>query len=272
MEHPPKTASSQPRTSQRVWIKDLGLSLKEKYFIKKDQWVTSESMCAVAIIAKEQFPSVAGLQDTGYVPHFIETDNKWIYALPMVKQCTRNSVQIHHNGKNHWVVSVKIGENIYVVDSMMNPNVPLSASLQIQIAQLYSDGGNEIEVLLPNTNQQTNGSDCGVFAIGNLTYLCRCIQENVIPLFDKQFDETQIRNHLMRCFESREISKFPTTKCDQLVKFVKTKIPTECSSCHKPNLYEDMIECSNCSMWIHYSCNLTPIVRPTPDTWWCSAC
>lgn len=45
------------------------------------------------------------------------------------------AVQIHYNGKFHWVTSVKLDGQIYVLDSMSNGKI--TPSLQIQLYSLF---------------------------------------------------------------------------------------------------------------------------------------
>lgn len=61
---------------------------------------------------------------------------------------------------------MKVDGQIYVFDSLSNGT--LSPSLQIQLASLYGGDFNNIIVRIPSIQQQTNGVDCGLFAIANL--------------------------------------------------------------------------------------------------------
>jgi hypothetical protein len=90
---------------------------------------------------------------------------KWTYSLqPMTRQ-TPPSVQIHHTGHDHWVLSIQdTSGTVFLFDSK-NPRQTVSASTQIQVSRIYSSNGNVIPVNLPTVQQQTNSIDCGAFAI-----------------------------------------------------------------------------------------------------------
>ncbi len=54
--------------------------------------------------------------------------------------------------------------------------------------------------------QQTNGSDCGVFAAAFATSVLHCIPPETVP-----FDTSQIRKHLYDCLKSGIMQPFPVT-------------------------------------------------------------
>lgn len=70
-------------------------------------------------------------------------------------------LHIHHNGKFHWVTSVKLDRQIYMLDSMSNGKQ--RPSLQIQLAFLQGSDNILTTKYLPQIQQQTNSIDCGLF-------------------------------------------------------------------------------------------------------------
>ena len=121
-------------------------------------------------LLKQQFPSVNELQFTGYEP-MLENSGKWTYSLQMTWE-TPPSVQIHHTGHDHWVLSIQDASGTIFLLVSKNPRHTVSASTQIQMSNIYSSNGNVIPVNLPTVQQQTNSIDCGVFAIAYATEFC----------------------------------------------------------------------------------------------------
>lgn len=70
-------------------------------------------------------------------------------------------LHIHHNGKFHWVTSVKLDRQIYMLDSMSNGKQ--RPSLQIPLACLQGSDNILTTKYLPQIQQQTNSIDCGLF-------------------------------------------------------------------------------------------------------------
>jgi hypothetical protein len=81
------------------------LSFKEKKDIQDDKKICCNIIDFPQQLLKQQFPSVNGLQYTGYAP-MLENSGKWTYSLQMTRQ-TPPSVQIHHTGHDHWVLSIQ---------------------------------------------------------------------------------------------------------------------------------------------------------------------
>ena len=257
---------------KRYWIAELSLPWTEKKYIIGDQTLTCDSMHAAQKIVKSQFPFVGGLQDTGYVPIFNDKKNKWHYQSPMLPIAMKTVAQIHHTGQFHWVLSTKYNDKVYIFDSMFHLKTPLSPSLQIQLCNIYANKGHILNVYLPYYNQQTNGLDCGVFAIANLINFCFSIKNEDESIFTNEFDIDSMRRHLIAGFEAKKFKKFPLGKTNVPKKFHKVSIPIDCIHCEQPNVFEDMLQCDRCQKWMHYSCALVEVHRPTPERWWCNNC
>ena len=85
-------------------------------------------------ILSNQFPEVNGFQSTLLTPVFDSKCHRWDYHAQLESRSSP-SAQIHHDGNFHWVVSLKSGDTIYILDSLYK--LTLSSSLQIQISKLY---------------------------------------------------------------------------------------------------------------------------------------
>lgn len=169
-------------------------------------------MNPVQQMIKRQFPDIQSLQPTERIPVWDEDSFKWKYHFKFEKVMSP-AAQTHHNGKFHWVASVKVDGQIYVFDSLSNGT--LSPSLQIQLASLYGGDFSKITVRIPSIQQQTNGVDCGLFAISNLVQFCYgyYIGKDLL-----MFDEKSLRDHLVYCLEKDLLTPFPR---------VETKSKTE---------------------------------------------
>ena len=218
-------------------------------------------MCYVQDILKKQFPDINGMQDTGYAP--VLRNGKWDYALRM-KPTTASAAQIHHTGEDHWVVSVQevSGNEVYILDSLIGITKQkdhLSASLEMQVSSSYGENRKILKTILPSIQQQTNGVDCGVFAIANLVEFCFNGFKGSEQL---EFDIDYMRQHLVNCIANGRFSKFPKKK---LSKYRKKKVSQaltydifiDCEShgCHISNVFDDMVSCdAGCDRWFHNRC------------------
>ena len=269
--NPSGKASDIIHEKNRYWIPKLKLPWSEKDVIKKNRMLTSDSMEAALQIAREKFDSVGALEGTYKAPVYIEYKKKWHYELLMKRVPSEIAAQIHHNGQEHWVVSVKIKSEIYVLDSMLKNKHPLSPSLQIQLCQLYADDDqHSLDIYLPKVTQQTNGLDCGALAIANLFNFCLWTtgEMNVADLFKTNFNIEHARNHIITCFESASLLEFPSSQQTLTSKIRKITVPIDCIHCNMPNIFEDMMGCDGCQRWKHNSCGSTS----NSKSWLCTFC
>jgi hypothetical protein len=125
------------------------------------------------------------------------------------------------------------------------------------LMHLYGKDKSAIHINVPFTQKQTNGTDCGLFAIAFITSYCF----RKTKCFDLIFDATKLRSHLLHCFETGVISEFPFTdktisKRNQDQMHTIT-IDLHCL-CYMPECLENMVQCVKCDTWCHYSCVNAP--------------
>lgn len=105
--------------------------------------------------------------------------------------------------------------------------------------------------------KQSNGIDCGLFAIAFITSYC--LRKELC--FDLIFDTNHLRNHLLYCFEKEKISEFPlTSKTLSLRRKNKTNtinIQNFCI-CNLPDCFDNMVQCDKCNKWFHKLCMSVP--------------
>ena len=177
----------------KYWIPELKLTTTEHNFIVNNEEISDESIDAALILLGEQAPYLF-LQ-----PCTFTVDNL-VYS-PL------ETIHIHHNGHHHYATSSSIGRNVKVYDSL---NCEPTASLIDQISAIYSP----VKGVLPTINKvlmrhvQEGSKDCGIFSIAYAVELTFGSDPSL-----QVFDQSQMRKHLVSCFENRFISPFPKAKC-----------------------------------------------------------
>ena len=76
--------------------------------------------------------------------------------------------------------------------------------LNRQVASVLQTPQADFELRYVDVQRQVGGSDCGLFALTFATALC----SGVDP-FSCSFKQTQMRSHLLTCFENQQMSTFP---------------------------------------------------------------
>ena len=137
-------------------------------------------------LLRGQFPHIGGLMSP---------------SLSTIRQflaMRQEFVQVLHTGGLHWVTVSTIGckgnNKIDLYDSLYHG---ISPQTEEQIASLsFVDNADHLEVSTPPVVQQTNGTDCGVYAIAFATALCN----NLDPT-SRKFNGQEIRDHLWRALQ-----------------------------------------------------------------------
>jgi hypothetical protein len=128
----------------------------------------------------------------------------------------QDAIQIHHVG-NHWVTSSSLGSKVTVYDSNFVGKA-LSKPLTHQLTCLYklkiqndkdehNHSSNTLRVEVPYVQQQEGITDCGLFAIA---YAYHSAKGNEVASLN--FDQSQMRDHLVKCFKNKQLEDFPQRK------------------------------------------------------------
>lgn len=112
-------------------------------------------------------------------------------------------IQILHTGSNHWVCISNIGclpGKVHLYDSLFHDVI--SQEVEDQTNDLI--GGNLVSLDFVSVQQQTNDSDCGVFAIAFAVSLALGTDPMHVT-----FDIRRMRPHLTACLKDKKLNMFP---------------------------------------------------------------
>ena len=251
---PVETISDSPINSplNEKWLPMYGLNLDDlNILLSPTQWLNNDHINVAMQILRKQFPLINGLHCTRHVPHFVQKDKYWKYdkKFPLTPS---PALQIHHNGTNHWITSVKHNERIYFLDSLLNTDnisMSINTALELQLAALYGSPGKNMEINVPRVQHQENSTCCGVFAIANAVEFCvNNTWENSI-----NFKKDEMRSHIIKCFEEEEFTPFPSTSTNRRQRGYKVHISTTCP-CGMPDSMANLVSCKLCLLVWHETC------------------
>ena len=101
--------------------------MQHKHEILNKEYVCSDVIISAQTLLKIQFPDINGFQKTTLAP--IKSNGKWVSHNGFLPQ-DPPSVQIHHNGNQHWVLSTQLSNGeIYLLDSLA---LNITTSLEYQ--------------------------------------------------------------------------------------------------------------------------------------------
>ena len=95
--------------------------------------------------------------------------------------------------------------------------------VQRQICSIMYCSMDTIKATVLPLQQQTNGIDCVLYALAFIVYL---LENNKYPT-EVSFDQNQMRNHLLKSFESNQISGFPISSSKKVKRNKKKEMSME---------------------------------------------
>ena len=114
-----------------------------------------------------------------------------------------NALQIIHSRGNHWVVATTLRCNPGEVKIFDFVYESLDTGT-LQVVKKLFDDGKELKVTMASwTSKQKGSTDCGAFAIAIATCLAFEGDPATMVLY-----QATIRNQLLKCFESKQLTPF----------------------------------------------------------------
>ena len=143
--------------------------------------------------------------------------------------------------RQHWIATSFSDNEVRLYDSCCNGG--LSLSVEVQIVQLYQQAMTDtgLVVTVAPFQQQRKSNNCGLFSIAAAVHVANGDDVSSIT-----FDESQMRSHLITCFEEGKLSPFPkSTAAVERVRLSHIVIPVNCE-CRMPDSKEEMVACDGC--------------------------
>ena len=237
--------------------------------LKSDAWLNDKHMYAVQCLLRNQtHGKIAGWQSTQL--------GKFDAFKPLPPQSA--FIQILHVGNCHWAVA----SNLNVAERAPYSNAvtyydslrPLTVTTKLlrTICSFYKCKSSVLYFDVAEVMRQPNTRDCGVFAAAIATELAHYQDPTLC-----KWDTSQMREHLLHCFESGKMTRFPMqTKrrlgfASRIRKSIGEKL---FCSCRMPNdKTRLMIQCDQCKEWYHKDCVALDIMKSYQDeSWICQQC
>ena len=122
---------------------------------------------------------------------------------------------------------------------------------------------NCLMVTAVSVQQQEGDADCGLFSIAAAYH--SAVGDDFRGL---TFSQNDMRQHLVECFERKQLSAFPQTSGTVTRNTRKHLFVHIHCECQLPDSYDSkMIECDRCNHWFHFKC--VKLHKQVPETWYC---
>ena len=172
--------------------KELGLKQQDVTDVLGNCWLSDVHMHAAGILFKKQYPTYPMQLD-------IHRCKANVYACN-----NTNTIQIHHDGVNHWLLSSNITGTVVVYDSICK--APQRQEVKNLLFLFYKNFVvcNELVIKYGDVMKQVGSNDCGLFCIAYALDLA----EGHDPS-DIEYGQSCMRWHLVECFKKGKLALFP---------------------------------------------------------------
>ena len=199
-------------------------------------------------LLKEQYPQQNGLQDTLVLAE-----------LCRFRSSPTDFIQIVNISHSHWVCVSNVlssPEVVEVFDSMPAYSTT-SLSLTRQVAAILKTKEKSFDLYHVDVQRQVGGSDCGLFALAFAASLCVRKDSHT-----ERYAQTEMRQHLARCFEEKKITSFPNSNGRRRLerhRIINRKKVNIFCICRLPwDKYDGkrgpLVQCMRCKEWYHQKC------------------
>ena len=239
-----------------------------------DLWLNDLHMDTVSQLLKRQFPTLQGLESIITSMHF------GIEPIDF----NQDFIQILTSGGDHWVMITNIGvdssrrdREVILYDSMIlfdrgsQTTVTPSPSVTKGACQLIAADENQssstITFSIRSCEQQKNGTDCGLFAIGNSILVAHGLmpertkyvgnlREEFLEMVKRgeavPFQNVQLSAADQHCHLGTRSNITQTMHLPKEIKFTTARI----CHCKMPESFDNIVICQNCSFRYHHRCYL----------------
>ena len=230
-------------------------------------WLGDTHMGYFCALMNKQFPAIKCFEPFDY---------QILAGFPSVDG--KDFIQIVHSGTDHWAVLTNLGipqekknKEVILYDSLVQlkgkKSCLVKSAVEWQACQLLRDGSDpHPKSLIIHTypcQQQTNGYDCGVFALAfaiSLAYGQKPEETQYVGNLRKELMEMLLNGVLepLRCVSNKVFLR-SAVLANMHVNVRLTKMHKSIDAlcyCRLPESYGDLIQCQECKLYFHQRCFL----------------
>ena len=149
-------------------------------------------ICAWQFLLQQKYPGVGGRHSTVVV-----SERKTNRDL-------RKHEVVQVSGNNNWVAISMLGCSVGVVHWLDSMHCGPSSQLKVIVSDMLQCPKEPIRIKVLNVQLQSGGSDCGLFALANITAALDGVDPSSLHFIQKL-----MQTHLVTCLEQKDPRPFP---------------------------------------------------------------
>ena len=134
------------------------------------------------------------------------------------------------------------------------------------IATIMNSQSHCLYLQFPEVQQQTDCSSCGLFALAYAFDVCDGIDPSMV-----EYSQVNLRSHFLSFLKKKSISSFGCGDVLYKPKSFTCRLRVFCL-CRLPDSGEDMVKCTTCHKWYHFTCVGIQLKAKVPGVWNCNIC
>ena len=238
-------------------VKHSTLTSAQKSILCTNAWLDDTLINLGQLMLKAKYQYINGLQSVLLAE-----------KLALIPQ-PDEFLQLLNDHNNHWILISTIGcppTTVNVYDSLHGT---LSPKAQRVVADLIQSQVAYVTIQYVDVQWQSNGYDCGLFALANATALCDGTDPSTLS-----FDQSKMRQHFLACIEKNNLQQFPVRGQRRIIRPPHIQKVEVFCVCRLPDDGSEMIQCCQCQEWFHTSCIRVPRawLKNPNIPWLCTSC
>lgn len=216
--------------------------MEDKLVIDSGGWLNDRIMSAWQLLLQKKYP-VGGLHSS-----VVASGRRW-------KERSHGEsgvVQVLNSANSHWAAMSTVGCKPGIVHWLDSLHCLPSSQQEEIVADLLQSSEDSLQFKVINVQLQSNGNDCGLFALANITAVLEGVDPSAV-----YFNTQCMRAHLRRCLirkDPRMFPRDPTKELPRPFRIVHTyKVDIYCV-CRLLDNGHVMILCAKCNRWFHKRC------------------
>ena len=218
------------------------------YLTNNTYWLDDEDIDKGQYLLKSKCDGVSGLQSVLFLKQYEKHMDKFNFPLFI-------QIILVHN--NHWITASNCWSpnkhEVVIYDSLISnySHIELQTLCDIFSYLWTYEDQDQLTLLFADVQQQTGGSDCGLFSLAFAKTLCDTEDPREIL-----YNQEEMRNNLKASFEDNQLIEFPSLNKNRCHGHYLNQVTiTLHCVCRRPILQtHDMIACKFCSSKFHPKC------------------
>ena len=183
----------------------------QRNILRSNKWLDDTLIDLGQRMLQQQFQYIDGFQSVVLAEKFA--------LIPQLGEF----IQVLNVANNHWIMISTVGCPPSTIDVYDSFHGTLSSRSKRLVADILHDKSQSFTIRYQDAQWQSNGCDCGLFALANATSLCYSTNPCKVT-----YDQSKMREHFLQCIEEGKMAPFPIRGQSRVRRFRSENVDIYC--------------------------------------------